>query len=363
MSAYLRMATGGSRDGERRRLDSWTRARRESRRHRRARSLAQLYQYDFSEFDPRRRRSTDARFDGWSNWTDFFARRGATTSSSSASTVRSPGSLARLLGSRRSAIAPERVWWMDEFFVMREVPRDAASGSASPRLIFDRFPGAWEVAQIDIEHRRAGVLARRDRPIHERGLRRVRARRRALARTVQYFTGPGRESCSFSSTASTIRRPSAMRSRRISSGGRRSSARCSAAGRRRSTSTAGRGVRGPASMRRRRPRRSRSRDAIASFEPDAILDLTDEPVLPPAERFRLASVALASRRDVSRRRLRPAATDLRERPHEAVDPRVRDGQADGQDGRRERARAARGRARPIDPSSWRSAGAVRTRRA
>ena len=81
--------------------------------------------------------------------------------------------------------------------------------------------------------------------------------------------------------------------------------------------------------------------AIDHFRPDGVLDLTDEPVLSPADRFRLASVALERGVTFSRCGLRAPSPELRGRPDEAIHPRVRDRQADGQDGRRERARAPR----------------------
>lgn len=74
--------------------------------------LGQLYQYDFSEFDPMTQLDAEGRY--------------------SDTAMRDDG---------------ERVWWMESFFVMRRF-RGRGVGDRAATMLFDRFPGTWEVAQI-----------------------------------------------------------------------------------------------------------------------------------------------------------------------------------------------------------------------
>ena len=97
-------------------------------------------------------------------------------------------------------------------------------------------------------------------------------------------------------------------------------------------------------------------EAIASFEPDVVLDLSDEPVLGPAARFRLAARSARARGAVRGRRLPSRSAALRA-DRDALGRRDRDGEARRQD-RRHRARgaAARPRAAASSSSRWGVAG-------
>ncbi len=105
--------------------------------------------------------------------------------------------------------------------------------------------------------------------------------------------------------------------------------------------------------RRRHPRRRSAAGARRTrsrrWRPDAVLDLTDEPILVAGASFR-PRVACAGRRClVPRRGLRVRRADLRAHRHEAFHPRVRHRQADGQDGGGECPCAACCRARALAP--------------
>jgi predicted acetyltransferase len=106
--------------------------------------LAQLYQYDFSEFDPNTALDDDGRF-GWVDWPRFFEE-----DEPHVFLVRVDGAIAGF-ASVHSDIAMrdegERVWWMENFFVMRRF-RGRGVGARVATMLFDRFPGTWEVAQI-----------------------------------------------------------------------------------------------------------------------------------------------------------------------------------------------------------------------
>jgi predicted acetyltransferase len=106
-------------------------------------NLVQLYMYDFSEFDGGDVGS-NGRFD-WNGWTDFFA-----APVQHVFLIRVDGKIAGFAcASEDEAMRDpaERVWWMDEFFVMRKFRR-ARVGQTVAHELFDRLSGTWEVGQI-----------------------------------------------------------------------------------------------------------------------------------------------------------------------------------------------------------------------
>ena len=116
-------------------------------------SLAQLYQYDFSEMsrhDTERGNHGNVGEDGRFHGIDFdyyYGKEGHHEF-----LVRVDGFLAGfvLVAPGRSYRRPsEKVWNMDEFFVMRRYRR-LGVGSHVARMVFDRFPGAWQVAEMSI---------------------------------------------------------------------------------------------------------------------------------------------------------------------------------------------------------------------
>ena len=113
-------------------------------------SLVQLYQYDFSELARGDPQHGDVRSDGRFHNIDlgrFFARKGH-----SAYLVRVNGQLGgfALVSPGRSFRDPsEEVWWIDEFFVMRKYRR-LGVGEHVATTLFEKFPGTWQVAQMDV---------------------------------------------------------------------------------------------------------------------------------------------------------------------------------------------------------------------
>jgi predicted acetyltransferase len=106
--------------------------------------LAQLYQYDFSEFDPNTTLDDAGRFE-WVDWPRFFCE-----DDPHVFVVRVDGAVAGfacLCADEAMRDPTERVWWMENFFVMRRFRR-CGVGARVATMLFDRFPGAWEVAQI-----------------------------------------------------------------------------------------------------------------------------------------------------------------------------------------------------------------------
>jgi predicted acetyltransferase len=106
-------------------------------------NLAQLYQYDFSEFDGG---DTDSagRF-GFVDFDRLFARP-----VHRAYLIRVGGQLAGFATAYRGEAFRDpnvQLWWMDEFFVMRRYRR-AGVGEHVAGQIFDRLGGTWEVGQI-----------------------------------------------------------------------------------------------------------------------------------------------------------------------------------------------------------------------
>ncbi len=105
--------------------------------------LGQLYQYDFSEFD-----GTEIGEEGLFRWWSLehlFAQP-----EHHAFLVRVDGNIAGFAATYEGEAfrdPTERVWWMDEFFVMRKYRRTGV-GNFVARSLFDRLPGTWEVAQI-----------------------------------------------------------------------------------------------------------------------------------------------------------------------------------------------------------------------
>ena len=106
--------------------------------------LAQLYQYDFSEFDPNTRPDAEGRF-GWVDWPEFFDEDEPHVFL--VQVDRAIAGFASLCSDAAMRDPDERVWWMENFFVMRHF-RGRGVGARVARMLFDRFPGAWEVAQI-----------------------------------------------------------------------------------------------------------------------------------------------------------------------------------------------------------------------
>ena len=106
--------------------------------------LAQLYQHDFSEFD-----GADVDESGrftWFEWETFF-----TYQDPHAFVIRTADATAGfacLCKGEAFRDPSQSVWWMDQFFVMRKYRR-VGIGSAAAERIFERFPGMWEVAQLD----------------------------------------------------------------------------------------------------------------------------------------------------------------------------------------------------------------------
>lgn len=105
--------------------------------------LAQLYQYDFTEH-ARGDVDEDGRFP-YVDLDRFFkqpVRHGYL--------VRVDGKLAGFaLAYEGEAFRneDERVWWMDEFFVMRKYRRSGIGERIATQL-FDRLGGTWEVGQV-----------------------------------------------------------------------------------------------------------------------------------------------------------------------------------------------------------------------
>jgi predicted acetyltransferase len=108
-------------------------------------NLAQLYQYDFTEFD-----DNDVSEDGRYVHLDtarFFGQRG-----SRVYVARADGKLAGFaLVMRKAARARdvEQVWYMSEFFVMRKYRRRGV-GATLAASVFDQHDGVWEVAQMRV---------------------------------------------------------------------------------------------------------------------------------------------------------------------------------------------------------------------
>lgn len=113
-------------------------------------NLAQLYQYDFSEMSRGDPQHGNVKRDGLFHNIDFdryfqqdehhefLIRVGARIAGFA---LVSPG--------RSFRDVRERVWWMDEFFVMRKYRR-LGVGEHVATALFDRFPGEWQVAEMSI---------------------------------------------------------------------------------------------------------------------------------------------------------------------------------------------------------------------
>jgi predicted acetyltransferase len=113
-------------------------------------NLAQLYQYDFSEMSRGDPQHGNVREDGRFHSIDldrFFAEEDhheyliRVDGQVAGFVLVSPGSSFRDLD--------ERVWWIDEFFVMRKYRR-LGVGEHVAKTIFDRFRGTWQVAEMQI---------------------------------------------------------------------------------------------------------------------------------------------------------------------------------------------------------------------
>jgi predicted acetyltransferase len=106
--------------------------------------LAQLYQYDFSEFDDGVV-DEDGRF-SWVDWPKLFSEP-----DHHAFLICADGMIAGFACCYRGEAwrdPHEAVWWMDQFFVMRTF-RKRRVGDRAAAALFDRFPGTWEIAQIE----------------------------------------------------------------------------------------------------------------------------------------------------------------------------------------------------------------------
>jgi predicted acetyltransferase len=103
----------------------------------------QLYQYDFSEFDGWRL-DDDGRF-SVVDWHEFFVRPRHVVY-----LIKVDGRIAGFAAAHESESfrdPDERVWWMEQFFIMRGFRRRGV-GERVARTLFDRMPGTWEVAEI-----------------------------------------------------------------------------------------------------------------------------------------------------------------------------------------------------------------------
>lgn len=101
--------------------------------------LGQLYQYDFAEFTGDRI-NPDGRYD----WIDVEARR------SERYLISADGCVAGFIFVSRDVSrtgADGQVWWIDEFFVLRECRR-LGVGDRAARAAFDARSGTWEVGQL-----------------------------------------------------------------------------------------------------------------------------------------------------------------------------------------------------------------------
>jgi predicted acetyltransferase len=100
-------------------------------------ALLQLYQYDFSEIEGGVA-GADGRYhymDGARFAHEYLFRVGG-----------EPAGFA-LVNRRPSAVSPsEQVWSMAEFFVMRR-HRRSGLGRDAARLVIERHPGRWEIAE------------------------------------------------------------------------------------------------------------------------------------------------------------------------------------------------------------------------
>jgi predicted acetyltransferase len=106
-------------------------------------NLAQLYQYDFSEFA-----GGDVDEEGVFHFVSFDSL--FDKPEHRAFLIRVDGCLAGFATAFRGEAyrnQAEQVWWMDEFFVMRKY-RGKGVGEFVARKVFDRLPGTWEVGQI-----------------------------------------------------------------------------------------------------------------------------------------------------------------------------------------------------------------------
>jgi predicted acetyltransferase len=107
-------------------------------------NLAQLYLYDFSEFDPSDV-GGDGRFTGWLDWPNMFA------DGRHVFLIKVDGQLAGFSvvceGSEALRDPEESVQWLEEFFVMRRYRRIGV-GRAAAKALFERFAGTWEVGEI-----------------------------------------------------------------------------------------------------------------------------------------------------------------------------------------------------------------------
>jgi predicted acetyltransferase len=108
-------------------------------------NLAQLYLYDFSEFDPSDV-GPNGRFAGWLDWPNLFGN------GRHVFLIKVDGAIGgfSIVCEDSDALrdAAERVQWLEEFFVMRRYRRDGVGRAAAIQL-FDRFAGTWEVGEID----------------------------------------------------------------------------------------------------------------------------------------------------------------------------------------------------------------------
>ncbi|MGH2760669.1 MAG: GNAT family N-acetyltransferase [Actinomycetota bacterium] len=113
-------------------------------------SLAQLYQYDFSEMARGDPQHGDVRPDGRFHnidWDLYYANEERYEY-----LVRMSGSLAGfalVLPIPSFRDPDETVWHMGEFFVMRKYRR-LGVGEHVATTLFDRFPGTWQVAESDV---------------------------------------------------------------------------------------------------------------------------------------------------------------------------------------------------------------------
>jgi predicted acetyltransferase len=113
-------------------------------------NLIQLYQYDFSEMSRGDPQHGNVKEDGRFYNIDLDAYY--TQAEHHEYLVRVDGEIAGFVlvsPGRSFRDADESVWWIDEFFVMRKYRR-LGVGEHVATTLFDRFPGTWQVAQMDV---------------------------------------------------------------------------------------------------------------------------------------------------------------------------------------------------------------------
>ncbi len=106
-------------------------------------ALAQLYQYDFTEFV-----DEEVRSDGRYDFIDLD--ESAKMPKHQACFIHVDGHLAGFAVAYEDVALrdrAERTWWMAEFFVLRPYRRQGV-GARAATMLFDRLGGIWEIGQV-----------------------------------------------------------------------------------------------------------------------------------------------------------------------------------------------------------------------